>query len=388
MIPLELEEFMVGHSLSTTSQKQYNCLWSTWRSFCEGAGRELLANRGVYMRGLSDRGKAIAISSFIRDSKVVQGKRYQRVAASISAIKFKFEIMGFDTTFLTYPMIHRTLEAAKRMKEKDSFRVQASGYAKAAPVTIEMLRSMRPKEWGSEFLVEIMKYVAGVLAFHLMLRASEFTSETMSDPYGSHAIHTEHLVVVTEAGNFPAFEWIEKSEKNTEVSGLLVTIPSSKTDQRGVGSRHYLDRSLGGDLTQLVDDLIWWVRNAAPRVGSLLFRVYGVQNQDDLGKSLTRREMSEFAKRMGESVSRDGRLFSSHSFRVGGAEFMDKRGEAAETINRGGRWAPNSVSSIGYRAPSVCSTGSLSESSGKDMVKEEKLRSKKVVWAKSVNKEY
>jgi hypothetical protein len=209
---------------------------------------------------------------------------------------------------------------------------------------------------------EVAVYIAATLAFHLMLRVSEYTGKSMDGSKSPHAIRGCDVVIQYSRGNggqtlaMQAADWAVSLD--VVVSGIIIVIKSSKTLSTNDESvRHYLGAGDSIPLNELVSDLLWWTENARPGGTDLFFSYPCYVNQR---RNLTSREVSSFVKRLARDHDLPDRGFSTHSLRVGGASAMSSGGVELETINQAGRWASNSLAAIKYRNPTVRGIGALS----------------------------
>ena len=367
-MPLSLEVFIRENALAKSTRMSYEKAWSFWVDYVlEGRNvkKSNLEGTDTYLTGVNESRQSIIMSQFIEHARVKLMMTHDRLGAVIAAITYMFEINNRSSLFIKSSLVKRAMDASGHIRDPPSSRVALSGSCKAQPITLEMLEKKRPKPsyWVYENLMEISRYLGAMLAFHLLMRSSEYTSETIHDKRGLHTILLEHLEVDTADRKINGALWKNDPMPAEGVTGIFIKIPSSKTDQRASGSTHNLSRTKDGEMVErLVVDLLWWIENANPIKGSMLLRSHTSDEEDvnPVGRSLTRRAMSDYAKAVAKENDRDPNLYSSHSFRVGGAEFMASKGSSHEEINRAGRWSRNSVSSIGYREPTSWAVGGLS----------------------------
>jgi hypothetical protein len=194
---------------------------------------------------------------------------------------------------------------------------------------------------------------------------SEYAASRFYEVTTEHGIRSEDVIFEVESLNVTGVTHLNSVEWFLDggtrlVLGVLISIRSSKTDQKGVGSHHYLNPSENNQLSTLVSGLTWWANHASVSVGELFFRfkphIFGAPT-----RSLTRRDISEFLKSIARQLGLEESGFSSHSLRVGGAESMKQAGVDVEDINRVGRWSTNSSAAIKYRSKSTVSIGALSQ---------------------------
>jgi hypothetical protein len=277
---------------------------------------------------------------------------------------------GTHIGFMRDPLINKIMMASARgpNKASETSRRELTGSSRAQPLPWSFLREGRPNLWSKVLpgVADVAVFLASTLAFHLMLRVSEYTAKAIDGSNSTHALKGEDVLVsfrrvtgeqVTRV--MDATSWA--GDENVEVIGITIILRSSKTfSVHDESSRHYLDATVSVELNELVTGLLWWIENTKPKAQAIFFSYPCYVDQR---RALTDRDVSKFVKRLARNHGFQDRGFSPHSLRVGGASSMSCEGIELETINQSGRWAANSQAAIKYRNPSIKTAGALSKNS-------------------------
>jgi hypothetical protein len=365
VVPDVVDSFLNKYTVMPSTLAQYQGLWNKWLDYCDSDNDA--DTKGDYYLSLSPvsekPGKIAAFMVYLRSNTQF---KHARIGALLAAMKHFFTLQGFDVGCFDHPLIERTVAASRHLPDEPSTRFLVSGSNKSSSLSWDDLQKLPPQAWNDEHLLEIGVFVACNLAYHLCLRASEYTASSFYERSTRHAIHVEDVLFeIREKGSgqesyIPAMKW--SSGLSHLLKGVMISIRSSKTDQTSLGSHHYIDRDSNQRQRTLVDHLAWWAANALISHGELFFR-FDAKMFELPKRSITRRDISARLKRLAVFIGLDPKSFSSHSLRVGGAEAMKRSGYSSEDINRLGRWSQQSTSAVKYRSPTIVLKGALSSPS-------------------------
>eukprot|EP01041_Mallomonas_annulata_P009462 gene9462-19654_t len=365
-LPEDISSFISEFSLRPSTSTQYKGLWSLWLEECKKNSPQTTERcRDPFMTNWPDRKKVLNLCRFIMILRK-SGFNNRRVPNLLAAMRHHLVLGGSDTRFMSDPLVGRTIMASDGYPNSTTgtSRREETGSSRAQPLPWELLKTGRPNLWVTTLphIREVAVYIASTLAFHLMLRISEYTGKSVYGSKAPHAIRGSDVVIQysnadgNQTRSKQAADWL--IDQRVLVTGIFVIIKSSKTfSSNEEAVRHFIRAGDSVDLNELVSDLLWWVQNAKPRESDLFFSYPCYEGQR---RSLTDREVSHFVKHLAKSNGLPDRGFSSHSLRVGGASTMNTNGVDLETINQAGRWSAKSLAAIKYRNPTVRSTGALS----------------------------
>eukprot|EP01034_Spumella_vulgaris_P027660 gene27660-34412_t len=193
---------------------------------------------------------------------------------------------------------------------------------------------------------------------------TEYAASSFYEATTPHGIRSEDVIFEVEdpfsghINHITSMEWTLEGPSST-VKGALISIRTSKTDQRGVGSHHRLGTETNPKVAELVNHLSWWATHTSLTSGELFFR-FRPNAFGSPVRSITRRDISEFLKKIADQLGLDRSGYSSHSLRVGGAEALKSSGFVTEDINQAGRWSSSSTAAIKYRSKTTLDIGALS----------------------------
>jgi hypothetical protein len=332
-------------------------MWLEWESYL--SGKYPHSNMSLYLPGEPETA-AQEVAMFLRYLRVEKGKSHQRACDYLTAVRFHFEIAGASTTFFEGATCGRARKASARGRTSISRRVAASGGTRTTPIQLEWILRKDPRRitTGPVSAPELMVFTAVFLAFHLMLRVSEYTAKSKKSSV-DHALKRKD--VVFEYGKGRPIKSKNEPFEPPVVVGVRITIRSTKTSKAGVYYVHELRRSDSGVVSRLIETLAFWYYSPYTSDLSqedLLFE-YISNSHTRITKKLNSRMVGTFVKDLAEENSQPRDAYSTHSLRVGGAEAMRVAGHDIELINRAGRWAPGSTAAITYRTPAVSRVGAL-----------------------------
>jgi len=128
-----------------------------------------------YLKGCSNEAKVRWLADYLRFLRIERELTHERSMAHLAATRFFFELEGEDSSAFDHRIVGRTHEASRRILSHVSTRRLLTGKSKATPIWLEWIIVNRPTTWDVSNLVEIMVYLAAILAFHWMMRVPEYT---------------------------------------------------------------------------------------------------------------------------------------------------------------------------------------------------------------------
>ena len=160
---------MAPSTLST-----YDQMWLEWEAYL--LGKYPHSNVSLYLQGEPE-AAAQEVAMFLRYLRIEKGKSHQRAC---DYLRFHFEIAGASTTFFEGATCGRARKASARGRTSISRRVAASGGTRTTPIQLEWILRKEPRQITTRPVSapELMVFTAIFLAFHLMLRVSEYTAKS------------------------------------------------------------------------------------------------------------------------------------------------------------------------------------------------------------------
>ena len=344
-------------SVKESTRVQYDRGWKLW---CD-----LLASRGLdpWLSNLTGPDQDLIVASLIAEVRKERRVAHSGIKNMRFAVQFFFGARAVDCSFWDSPMVKRAFKTSGKIKDMPSRRKAAIGSQHAIPVTLEMINALRPKPWNISNIHNIGVYLAAVVALHGLHRVSEVAVETTSSTSGCHTLMSDDVAVELkdDDSEFPSryvklLDWCPDSR--WKVSGVLFSLHSHKCNDSHTTDRLFVPcgPSSTVDERQLVYDMLWWGARSGMKSDELLFR-YHVES---ISRSITRHDLSNFAKSIGEYFGLPIEAFATHGFRRGGSQMMLWAGFDRKTVNKAGRWVPNSTSSETYFTGGTSHCGALS----------------------------
>ena len=212
---------------------------------------------------------------------------------------------------------------------------------KRLPVTFDMLFYLEDLLLGSSHIDDWMTFLGILMAFHFMLRISEYCLDGSSQ----HAIRCGDVLFLSSDGKVyspwdPKLSMFEPSY----ITGAIIDLRSSKADKTGTGRHLYVSRT-GQAESFLLELLLFWCSVATFSSPTQPFLSHA--GKTSKRKHLTRRMVSAVLKRMAKHFGFDEVFFSSHSLRIGGMSCGTTANMENTTLCRIGGW--NSDSNARYR---------------------------------------
>ena len=299
------------------------------------------------------------ISMFVMHLSIDKGMRADAVSRAITGVKqhWKENLQPLD--MFDDPVI-RTLRDSCRASE-GSGREQnlAKEKRRRMPVTMDMVMWIRSQVMDKS-VDGFMTYMAVVLAFHFMFRASEYIFTNK----GEHAVMSGDIdFILTNHRRASPWE-LTPDIASDEVERALLVIRSSKCDKGGRGRYLYISRRTPHE-SQLLDDLIRWCRVSGVQKGDPLFCRYQLGAKGRMGRLiLTNKMVSEALKTMATAFGFEVCFFTTHSLRIGGATTMMALGVDTRVVGKTGGWANDETLTRVYDKNTCHDQGTLSAIDG------------------------
>jgi hypothetical protein len=182
-----------------------------------------------------------------------------------------------------------------------------------------------------------MTYLGILMAFHFMLRVSEYCLDGSSP----HAIRCSDVLFLTDDGRvFSPFDGRLTTISSSSIAGAIIDLRSSKADKTGKGRHLYVSRS-GSAESFLLDLMFFWTTVAEFTLPTQAFLSHAGKT-GRRRKHLTRRMVTSVLKQMAVHFGFDDAFFSTHSLRIGGMSCGTKADMNNSTLCRIGGWSSDS----------------------------------------------
>ena len=294
-----------------------------------------------------------AVVAWIRHMRVELKWGMSKINGCLAATRYHFLTQLADLDIWTDPVVQTARRAATRMIGREQLR--RGSINQKFPLPLDVLLGTRNIYMNMDSVVSTT-YIACCLAYHLMMRSSEFVVTSKDSPHLITMSDVE-FIISDRSGHIPAVSL--KSTPFTRITGVLIHIRSAKNDQQCRGFIHALTNEVESPELerQIVRDLGTYVM----RYGSMIpsdpfFRRY----ENGRGHSVRTTEVSWLIKDMMKRVGENPNNYSSHSLRKGGASTLKSKGESDENINHWGRWKPGSRANLVYTSSLRRSGGAMS----------------------------
>jgi integrase len=215
-------------------------------------------------------------------------------------------------------------------------------------MTLDMIKYIRVGMWRLGDLDACMTYLGVVLAFHFMLRVSEYVAGGVG-----HALLSEDVEFFLEDNKRKA-TWAVQGVSCGRICGAVLVVRSSKRDSEGKGRYLYLGRN-SPDEGALLDDLISWCRMSGVKKGDPLFSRW----MEGRRKCLTRKMVSKALKDTAKAFGLEEVFFSAHCLRSGGLTTQRVLGASRDNGKRVGGWGERSSVDEQYAVHTVNDRGTL-----------------------------
>ncbi|EQC24749.1 hypothetical protein SDRG_17359 [Saprolegnia diclina VS20] len=295
-------------ALATSTRGRYAAAWEQWRAWRERQGYHpwLSPDQREQSNGL------INYVLYLRD----QGNSAGTIRSKLCGVAWHHQVhRGYNVALepdhqLVLRGIERTDGPAQRKE----------------PVSIGMLWQMRA---GLDFNVPQQRSLwgAALLGFFFLLRKSEYLHEGARP--AMHGIRVKDVRFTTR------FETVARTVD--EAHEVHVTIPSSKTDQRGDGTTLRLARS--GSTWLCPIPALWELRRLARGAGAVEDDPLCISfDQHGVAVPITELQVRQLLRSAAAKLGKEPATFTTHSLRSGGATAQFKGGATDLTIQKFGRW--------------------------------------------------
>ena len=231
----------------------------------------------------------------------IHGYKPSTARSYTSAIAFQCKVLGCSDPTKHF-LLGKLLEGMSKTSQTTALRL---------PITLEILNKIIPRL----HLVCRDSYEARLfgaaftLAYHALLRVGELALSKGNSP--NKIIQVQHISV--------------------QDSAIKLFIKYSKTDQYGLGTTLAIPATSQVSCPVMAMSKYLQIRPNGP---GPLFCHYS-------GKILTRYQFSSVLSKTLSLIGIDGKLYKSHSFRIGAATTMAQQGCSEQAIQASGRWKSN-----------------------------------------------
>ena len=341
-------EFLRSGVVSATRNK-HDKNWVVYKEYMD----KVIRSGDYYLVRMSLQNKVAILVQFLQNCLQEKKMSATKAINCLGSVRFYFqtnsiplEIFGHDSLELARRACNNTESGRERNLNREKNLKEG--------VTIEMIELMRRKKWTTlSGIDDKMTYLAVALAYHFMLRRSEYIYSRDTD----HAILTEDVILESREGS-RYFPWLmRESAVTVDIVKIDVVVRSSKTDKKGIGK--YLSVSSAGENTAgekcLIQDMVHWCMIAGFNRGDPFFSRYAPRK-----KNLTASMVGDLLKEFGEKCGIERNRVSTHSLRIGGATSLRESGVNRDMIKRIGGWADGSNVDERYSRTTASDRGALS----------------------------
>ena len=263
-----------------------------------------------------------------------------QIATALQALQHSLRLDGYSTSVFQDSSVSF---ARRATKEDPRLRNARLSLKRRLPVTFDMLAYLETLLYRSRNLDDRMTFIGVLLAFHFMLRVSEYCS----DGEGQHALRTGDILFFGRDNTvYRPWDPQLRTLPAGSIVSAIVDVRSSKADKTGKGRHLYINRS-GSAESHLLDLLLEWCTLAGFENPNQIF-LSRASRRAGQRKHLTRRLVSSALKRMATHFGFDEAFFSSHSLRIGGMSCGTAANVPNVSLCRIAGWNPLSSSSQLY----------------------------------------
>ena len=313
MFTSEENRIFLRGSVSGETLRKYERLWEKWTIFQD----EMTSHGHVdvetltvsYIRRESQEKKS---ASYIKDA--LAAIRHGRVSRNLSV-----DYLNSACIDMARRASGNAVEGRQRSLEREK--------RERLPATKEMLQWLRSKLWDKG-IDDRMTYLGVILAFHFMLRISEYAHT--GGHSADHRFCVDDVYCYNESG--------EKVDmKNKGITAITIMKRTGKTNKGETLHRLQLSRSSPAE-EELMDDFIQFGRESKTSSRNPFLSRMNLGRYKTLTSSMVNKALKDIATHFGL----DPKKFSSHSLRKGGCTSLRLAGVAPEKIQRVGGWKPDS----------------------------------------------
>jgi len=354
MILIENARYRSLFSVKAATQEQYRAGWNAYSNFCSnvlGCCPQFKFtfeewDDNIHLRGISF--QVTVMTAFIEFLIITEAKSFQLICSYLSAVRWNLIQCGVNVEFLQDPLIKSNRAALMKLHTHvKSYKLEDSRFP-ATPLFVKEL-ALHLLSWGT--LEGAALSLGAMLAFVCLLRRSEYLYKCPSEASGSYDEEVEGEDYHTIRAQDVLFEFLELNDNGVRTSvfvhpsnaylhssddlvALDFVIPSSKTDQAGVGMPFHVSRMKVSKT--VVFDVVFVAYH-----WSVLSRPSGKSpflSWDNGSKWPSYRKFNAAIKIVAGNMGFPTKHATTHVLRIGGATTMSAAGISDHIIMIYGRW--------------------------------------------------
>ena len=316
---------------------KYQRGWDSWMTFLGTKGIEV--HPGPYLISVAMDTVRQLLVLFVWYLFYELKKSSSVVDQAFSAVSYFFKASCHNNAIFTDDATIKLAKRSVRLEEKRD--PERKDKKVRLPITFDMIKYLESVLWSGNLDVDKrMAYVGIVLAFHFMLRVSEYVyhydEDGSKDP--SHALMANDVVFITNAGRrLRPWELQSTLTPFAAIKHVLLIVRDSKADQFGKGRNLFISRR-GAEEIHLMNIVYEWAKESAVQEGDPFLCRHKHTKKGYTRKLLPRSEVNKALKSMATYFGFDTVFFSSHCLRIGGATTMIAGGGSREDVQRIGGW--------------------------------------------------
>ena len=347
----ELLKSYMGESVQKGTAYRYEGESVTlWRKFLSDTfiGKK---HPGYFLEGIKDQGiKPGILVLFFADLYNTLGYRNNKISSLSTALKYQFEVSGFDSTFFQDPVCARGRKAARRKgPELKEYNAAKKGKSVLA-VGLELVQDIRKRFWldkpwdTAAGLDSRGTWIASMLSFNSGNRpGNTVVRDKRSDR--DHCIRAgnvklvvrHHGKLVTVSGGEDFRKLNKKS--SYEVTKIQLCFESSKND---LSKDIWLDPLKSGEETPVADLVEWLMKSGVLESDELCTRRIEGLRRGGGKRNIRRQDMVSAIKATCEANGPDPARYSAKSMRSGFVTHYQTCGGDPASRNYVGGWTPKS----------------------------------------------
>ena len=318
---------------------KYQRGWDCWMTFLQTKGIDV--QPGPYLVSVAMDTVRQLLVLFVWYMFYQLKKSSSVVDQAFSAVSYFFKVSCHDNTIFTDDATIKLAKRSVRLEEKRD--PNRRDKKVRLPVTFDMIKYLESVLWSGILDVDKrMAYVGIVLAFHFMLRVSEYVyhydEDGSKDP--SHALMANDVVFITNGGK-RLRPWELRSSRTffSAIKHVLLIVRDSKADQFGKGRNLFISRGGAEEIHLMSIVYDWAIESEVVEGDPFLCRYKQTTSRGYSRKLLPRSEVNKALKGMATYFGFDAVFFSTHCLRIGGATTMIAGGGSREDVQRIAGWA-------------------------------------------------
>ena len=249
---------LLSKGVTQGTLNRYASNWKFWMTFLDSRP-DLGTDKNYFLDGIStdDRRRLLVLFIFYLHDSIE--KSHTSIDGIMSAVAFSFKHNTRCTESFKDPAV-RLAKAGCQSLDKD---VVIAVKARRLPVTFDMIQYLESILWHGQDIDKRMTFVGILLAFHFMLRCSEYVFECQkaSRPDPSHALLASDVEFITTDGlRLKPHEVRALNIPLLSILHVRLVILTSKTDKHGArGGRNLIVSRRGTEEAHLIQILYEWV---------------------------------------------------------------------------------------------------------------------------------